>query len=586
VQFIKKGGARGAGQRGKTMKYRLIFLGVAVFLCGFVFNCHLAGQTNEPNDFSKGVDGLFKEKITPKSPGAAVVVTVKGKPIFKNCYGLADVEHNVPVTPTTMFNLASVAKQFTAFAILLLEKEGKVSLEDDIHKYLPDLPDYAKPVTIRNLLNHTSGIWEYYSTLVYYCGYDQDDHFTLAEDMELLKKQKKLLFEPGSQWSYCNANYLLLAQVVEKITGATFQEWTKCHILEPLGMKDSFFMKNSSQIITGKAEPYKKVKDELIKDSGPWVNAVGMGYLFTNIEDMILWMDNFRTAKVGGEDIIAKMFQKTKLNDGSESFYGYGLGILTKSGKQVVSHTGQTAGYKTAMLYCPELELGITVLANERSINSEGLVNRIFDLYLGKELAAEAASSSKQEFLPFDPESAARFAGGYIVEGLKAKLAVNIGEDYLHCAFWGMGEDFFYPLSEKKFSNRSGVNFIEFSQGANGVPDKVTVTIRKDKMTANRILLDTKDLESRLPDYLGSYYSDTFSIVYTFRAEDGRLVMHHRRYGDMRLEPIDADEFFFIQGFIKFNRNQNGDITGFTLTPSDENFHFQGIDFTKVKSAE
>jgi CubicO group peptidase (beta-lactamase class C family) len=568
------------------MKYKLIFLNIAVLLCDFVFCCQLTGQTNGPNNFSKAVDSLFRERITQKSPGAAVVVTVKGKPIFKNCYGLADVEHNVPITPTTMFNLASVAKQFTAFAILLLEKGGKVSLEDDIHKYLPDLPDYSKPLTIRNLLNHTSGIWEYYSTLVYYCGYDQDDHFTLDEDMELLKRQKELLFEPGSQWSYCNANYLLLAQIVEKITGVSFQEWTKSNILEPLGMKSSFFMKNSSQIITGKAEPYKKVKDELIKDPGPWVNAVGMGYLFTNIEDMILWMDNFRTAKVGGDDIIGKMFQKTKLNDGSESFYGYGLGILTRSGKQIVSHTGQTAGYKTAMLYCPELELGITVLANERSINSEGLVNRIFDLYLGKELAAEAASSSEQEFLPFNPESAARVTGGYIVEGLKAKLAVNIAEDNLHCAFWGMGEDFFYPVTGRTYANRSRVNFIEFSEGENGIPDKVTITIRKDKMTARRIVLDTKDLESRLHDYLGSYFSDTFSIAYAFRTENGRLVMHHRRYGDMRIEPIDTDEFFFIQGFMKFNRNQSGDITGFTLTPSDEKFHFQGIDFIKVKSAE
>jgi CubicO group peptidase (beta-lactamase class C family) len=568
------------------MKYKLIFLNIAVLLCGFVFYCQLTGQTSGPDNFSKAVDSLFKETITQKSPGAAVVVTVKGKPIFKNCYGLADVEHNVPITPTTMFNLASVAKQFTAFAILLLEKGGQVNLEDDIHKYLPHLPDYSKPVTVRNLLNHTSGIWEYYSTLVYYCGYDLDDHFTLDEDMELLKQQKKLLFEPGSQWSYCNANYLLLAQIVEKITGVSFQEWTKRHIFEPLGMKNSFFMKNNSQIIMGKAEPYRKAKDELIKDSGPWTNAVGMGYLFTNIDDMILWMDNFRTMKVGGKDVIGKMFQKTKLNDGSESFYGFGLGVLTRSGKQTIGHSGQSAGYKTAMLYCPELELGITVLANERSIDSEGLANTIFDLYTGKDVTAHADTGAKQEFLPFDPEAAAKYAGGYIVEGSKAKLAVNVGDGYLHSAFFGMGEDVFYPLSEKSYANRSRVNLVEFEEGKGGSPGKAILSIHGKKMTANRIMLDTKDLESRLPDYLGSYFSDTFSIVYTFRTEKGRLVMHHRRYGDMRIEPIDTDEFFFIQGFVKFNRNQKGDITGFTLTPSDEKFNFQGIDFIKLKSAE
>jgi CubicO group peptidase (beta-lactamase class C family) len=559
---------------------------MAVVLSGFVFQGQLAGQTGGRNHFSTDVDRLFRERITPDDPGSAVAVTVQGKPILKNCYGLADVEHDVHITPATRFNLASVAKQFTAFAILLLEKDGKVSLEDDIHKYLPGLPDYSQPVTVRNLLNHTSGIWEYYSTMVYYCGYDQDDHFTRDEDLELLKQQKDLLFEPGSQWSYCNANYLLLAQIVEKITGLSFQEWTSRNIFGPLGMKNSFFMRNSSQIIPGKAEPYRRAKGELIKDSGPWVNAVGMGYLFTTIDDMILWMDNFRTMKVGGQDVITQMLQKTKLNDGTESFYGYGLGILTRSGKKTIGHSGQTAGYKAAMLYCPELELGIAILANERSIDSEGLAKTIFDLYLGQKPPAPTVSEKGQGFVPFNPESAARFAGGYVVEGLKAKLAVGVGEGYLRCAFWGLGDDFFYPVSDRVFANRSGVNFIEFSEAESAVPDRVTITIRKDKMTANRIPLEARDLASRLPDHLGSFFSETFNIVYTFRAENGRLVMHHRRYGDMRLEPIDTDEFFFIQGFLKFHRNQNGEITGFTLTPSDEKFCFQGIDFIKVKSLQ
>jgi CubicO group peptidase (beta-lactamase class C family) len=543
----------------------------------------LMAQTGNPQQFSRKVDRLFAERKSQSTPGAAVVVTKKGKPIFKRCYGLADVEHKIPITSKTMFNLASVAKQFTAFAILLLEKEGKISLDDDVHKYLPELPHYSKPVTIRNLLNHTSGIWEYYSTLVYYCGYHFDDHFTLDEDMELLKRQKKLLFEPGSQWSYCNANYLLLAQVVEKITGISFQEWTKRNIFEPLEMKNSFFMKNSSQIIMGKAEPYRKAKDELIKDAGPWVNAVGMGYLFTNIEDMILWMDNFRTMKVGGKEVVGKMFQKTKLNNGSESSYGFGLGILTKSGKQIISHSGQTAGYKTAMIYCPELELGIAVLANERSIDSEGLANTIFDLYTGKDVPAQATAEKKPEFLPFDPEAAAKYAGGYIVEGPKAKLALNVEDGYLHGAFFGMGEDFFYPLSERSFASRSRANLMEFEEGKGGSPGKAVLSIRGKKMIANRIMLDLGDFESKLRGYAGDYYSSTFGVVYSIRSKDGRLVVYHRRYGELPAQQTDVDEFFFELGFVKFNRNQNGDVTGFTFTPSDEKFSFQPIGFSRVQ---
>ena len=563
---------------------KLVVSATVIFL--MIASPMLMAQTGNPQQFSTKVDRLFAGRISKSAPGVAVVVTQKGKPIFERCYGLADVEQKIPITPTTMFNLASVAKQFTAFAILLLEKEGKISLEGDVHKYLPELPHYSKPVTIRNLLNHTSGIWEYYSAMVYYCGYNLDDHFTLDEDMELLKRQKDLLYEPGSQWSYCNANYLLLAQVVEKVTGSTFQEWTKRHIFDPLGMKNSFFMKNSSQIIVRKAEPYRKRNGELVKDIGPWTNAVGMGYLFTNIEDMILWMDNFRTMKVGGKAVISKMFQKTRLNDGSESFYGFGLGILARSGKQIIGHSGQTAGYKTAMIYCPELELGITILANERSIDSEGLVNTIFDLYTGKDVTAQAAAEKKSEFLPLDTASAARYAGGYIVEGANAKLAVNVGDGYLHCAFFGMGEDYFYPLSEKSYANRSRVNLVDFEEGKGGSPGKAFLSIHGKKMTANRIVLDAEDLEAKIPSYLGDYYSSTFGVVYSVHSEKGRIVMNQRRYGDMRMQQIGADEFFFELGFVKFNRNQQGDVTGFTLTPSDEKFCFQGVEFLKVQSAD
>jgi hypothetical protein len=363
----------------------------------------------------------------------------------------------------------------------------------------------------------------------------------------------------------------------------SFQEWTKSNVFEPLGMKNSFFMKNSSQIIMDKAEPYKKANGELVKDSEPWTNAVGMGYVFTNVEDMILWMDNFRTNKVGGEGVIGKMFQKTRLNDGSESFYGYGLGVLTRSGKQVVSHSGQTAGYKTAMIYCPELELGIAVLANERSIDSEGLVNMIFDLFIRKEKKAEAVSSSEQPFLPFDPDAAARVAGGYMVEGLNVRMAAHVGDGYLHGAIFGLGEDVFYPLKPNVFANRGRTNILEFIEAEKGIFSKMEISNRGKKMTASRIMLDAKVLESSLPVYTGSYYSDIFSIVYTSRIEDGRLVMHHRKYGDMRIEPIDKDEFFFVQGFVKFNRDPKGDVIGFTLTPSDESLNFEGFEFVKLK---
>jgi len=184
----------------------------------------LTGQTQHRRQFSKQVDRLFKEQITQSTPGAAVVVTLKGKPIFEKCYGLADVEHNVSITPDTKFNLASVTKQFVALSILLLENEEKLGLDDDVRKYLPELPEYSPAVTLRHLLNHTSGLWEYSTTMLTFCGYEAGDRFSLNAIMNVLKHQQKPLFAPGSQWEYCNTNYLLLAQVVERAGGVPIQE--------------------------------------------------------------------------------------------------------------------------------------------------------------------------------------------------------------------------------------------------------------------------------------------------------------------------------------------------------------------------
>jgi CubicO group peptidase (beta-lactamase class C family) len=353
----------------KTSVIMLLALGVALMVAPSV-----TGLPAGDNQFSDQVNRLFTERITSSTPGAAVVVTKAGKPVLKRCYGLADLEHGVPVTAGTAFNLASAAKQFTAFSILLLEQKGRIDLDDDVHKYLPELPAYSQPVTIRHLLNNTSGIWEYYSTMTYYCGYDLQDHFTLKEIMELLQHQEALLFEPGSQWSYCNTNYVLLAQIVQRITGVPFQQWTKSNI--------------------------------------------------------------------------------------------------------------------------------------------------------------------------------------------------------------------FYPTGERTFATRSRSNSVEFFDGEDGTCDRAEVSVRDDKYTARRIILDAKEVEARVADYAGDYYSPTFEVVYGCRVENGRLFMHHRRYGSMPMQPIDEEEFLFVLGFVHFNRGPDGEVVGFTLIPSDEDFHFQTIEFIKVSSPQ
>ncbi|MBN2572109.1 MAG: beta-lactamase family protein [Ignavibacteriales bacterium] len=542
----------------------------------------LFGQTKDYEDLTQRVDSILKNKITENEPGVAVVVIKNGNIIYNKCYGLADIEHNIPITSKTEFNLASVSKQFTAFSILLLEKEGKLNLNDDIHKYIPELPDYSKPVTIQHLLNHTSGIWDYYDMMTTFGGYDELDHYTLNEVFTFLKKQKELLFDPGSQWVYSNSNYILLSQIIEKVTGILFRQWVKSNIFDPLDMKNSTFIQNSTQLISNRAGHYRKEDGEIFNYGSNWVNFCGHSHLYSNAEDMAKWMDNYRSLKIGGESIITKMFQKGKLNDGSESTYGNGVGIGERNGYMFIQHSGSTGGYKTFMIYCPVSELGITILANTNSLDVNGLGFDIFDLALGKSTISENISGNPQEFLAFNKDLTEKFSGGYLVEGINAKVAVNVEENLLHCAFYGLGEDDLFRTGDNSFSNILGENSIEFIDDDKQKNSKAILIIRGQKMIANRIEVEEKNNADCLNACPGNYYCDNYSTVYYIRLENSHLVLYQNRSTDMRLQQIDRDEFFCKLGFLKFIRNSNEEIVGFIFTPSSDRFFFQSVDFKRI----
>lgn len=541
----------------------------------------LFGQTKNHKDLTQKVDNYLKNLITENEPGVAVIIIMNGKIIINKCYGLADIEHKIPITSKTVFNLASVSKQFTAFSILLLEKEGQLNLYDDIHKYIPDLPNYSKSVTIQNLLNHTSGVWDYYDMMTTFGGYNELDHYTLNEVLTFLKKQKQLLFEPGSQWIYSNSNYILLSQVVEKVTGISFQQWVEKNVLRPIGMKNSLFIKNSTQLIPDRAGHYQKVDGKIFNYGSNWVNFCGHSHLYSNIEDIAKWMDNYRSQKVGGESIISKMYQKGKLKDGSESTYGNGVGIGKRNGYMFLQHSGSTGGYKSFMIYSPDQELGITILANANSIDVNSMGFNIYDIAMGKSIS-ENITGNPQKFLNFDKDSAEKYSGGFLVESVNAKIAVNVEDNLLHCAFFGLGEDDLFRTGDNLFTNLSGENSVEFIDFGNQKFNKAVLTIRGQKMTASRINTEEKNSADCLNTCTGNYYCDSYSTVYSIRLENNSLVLHHNRSGNMRLQQIGQDEFFCKLGFVKFIRNSNREINSFIFTPSSDRFFFQSVDFKRI----
>ncbi|MDH4156254.1 MAG: beta-lactamase family protein [candidate division Zixibacteria bacterium] len=533
------------------------------------------GKEISHEEFSASVDSLLASEIIPDAPGAAIAVIQHGKSIYRRCFGLASLEHTVPITNETVFNLASVTKQFTALAVLLLEQEGKLSLDDDIHKYFPELPAYDATVTLRNLMHHTSGLWEYSTMFRYYGGHNPVDYTSIEDVLTLLKGQDQLIFAPGSQWVYCNTNYALLGELIARVTGESLASWAQKSIFEPLEMKHTLFPDDCFQVIPNAADCYYKNDDVYYKDPRN-SDVVGEGYLYSTIDDMILWLDNFRQRKVGGDMLIERMFQTSMLNDGSECFYGYGLGVKERNGKLVVSHSGQTGSFISMVIYAPEDEFGIVILSNSRHLRAEPLGYRILDLFYptDKEEIAETPASEPKPFITIDSANIESLGGGYLIDENKGRLLLcRLGTGF-YGIMDGYGSDLFRPISESLLANNLRNAFIHIQDEGDRKVARIMLDLKKSGniMWASRIdapVLTSKQLTA---DYGGKYYSDALGIAYNVIVDDNKLVIQHHRYSDRPLQMTDKDEFVGSIGIVRFSRNEKGLVESLAISDEDTNF--------------
>jgi len=342
------------------------------------------------------VDQLFEKWDTPDYPGCAGAVMKDAEIVYKKCFGYANLEYDIPITTSTVFHAASVSKQFTAFAIALLAKENKLSLDDDISKYLPELPDFGKAITIRHLIHHTSGLREQY-TLLKISGVEVVDWISNEHILKLVKLQKELNFNPGDEIVYCNAGYTLLAEIVERITGQTFNEFTYERIFKPLGMVHSHFYDDLQMIVKNKAYPYIMDADENFYKGILNYTTVGATGLITTIDDMTTWIKNFSQYNVGDSSIIEQMFTSGLLNNGEETTYGFGLGITEYKGLKYVLHSGHDAGYRSYVGYFPDQKFGVVILSNIGSINGMELGRQIADIYLKDQFVQSESESTEPD---------------------------------------------------------------------------------------------------------------------------------------------------------------------------------------------
>lgn len=331
------------------------------------------------------IDSIFAEWDRPGSPGCAVAVIRAGEVVQESGYGSANLDWGVPITPSTVFYAGSVSKQFTAAAIALLAREGRLSLEDPIRQHFLEMPDYGSPVTIRHIIHHTSGIGDTYR-LMRAAGVDVANVFSDSQTVALIASQPSLDFEPGERYRYSNGGYFLLAELVERVTGQSLREFTHERFFEPLGMRDTHFHDRPGHIIERRAMSYGAAGDTgFVQSYMSNFDKVGAGGLYTTVRDLARWDAEFYEETIGGPGFTDLLLTPGVLNDGEVLPYAFALRHSEHRGEPTVSHSGSMMGFKAYLLRLPERRLTVATLCNLESIDPGSLSHRVGDLYLGAE---------------------------------------------------------------------------------------------------------------------------------------------------------------------------------------------------------
>ena len=363
---------------------------------GLLVPCVGQAQTLAPG-MAKQVDGVFTKWNRADSPGCALGVYRGGKIVYKRGYGMEDLNEDVHITPGTVFHVASMSKQFTAASVVLLAQQGKLSLDDDVRKYIPELPDFGQKITLRNLVYHTSGLRDQWALLGLAGWRYSKDLITDEDVMSVMTRQKELNFKPGERHVYCNTGYTLLGLIVKRVSGMSLREFTTKNIFEPLGMMHTHFRDDHAEIIKHDAVGYEQETGKPFEISITNFDTVGATSLHTTVEDLQRWDENFYQPKVGGAAFVQQMLERGKLNNGEQLDYAFGLVIGKDKGLPTVGHGGADAGYRSDMIRYPEQHFSVAVLCNSAETDPSALGRQVANIVLAKEIKAAGAATPAKE---------------------------------------------------------------------------------------------------------------------------------------------------------------------------------------------
>jgi CubicO group peptidase (beta-lactamase class C family) len=547
-----------------------------VFLSLSVIPVQLIGQSGPVTPQQRArIDSVFAQWDRTNSPGCALGISRAGEMLYERGYGMANLETGLAISPTSIFHVASISKQFTAAAVALLASRGRLSLDDDIRKHVPEIPDYGTRITIRHLMHHTSGLRDQW-VLLRLAGWRQEDLITEADVLWIASRQKALNFPPGSEYLYSNTGYTLLGTIVRRVSGVSLRQFADQEFFRPLGMTDTHFHDDHAMVVPGRTSAYVPAPGGW-RVSIPDFDTYGATSLFTTVRDLLKWQHNFSTRQVLGKELLEEMQRPIRLTDGAESTYGFGIVTGRHRGLRTSGHAGADHGYRADVVRFVDHNLSIAALCNASNAGPSALTRRVGEILLAEQLAEESAPADSSS-VTVERKQLERWTGTYVDRKNAMVLRFEIRGDSLALVpgptLRPLAPDRFAPPQgqpEATFSVREGKTFVRLSG-----PGVDNVLERQPPISLNARALQA---------YAGSYYSEELDTRWNIELRDSALVLKRPKFPEARLVPVYPDGFSLGgEGgnlLFSFSRGAGNRVTGFEVGTS----RLRGLRFETMKSA-
>jgi len=499
------------------------------------------------------------------TPGAVVAIIRAGELDFARSYGAANLTHGVPFTVETVTNIGSTSKQFTGFALALLADQGKISLDDDVRTYIPELPDFGETVTLRHLLTHTTGYREYLNTLA--LGgrrLMEADYIDRSEVIEVVRRQPRLQNQPGAEFNYNNTAFALATTIVERVTGRSFPEWMAAEVFAPLGMENTTVRAHPGDVIRNRSAGYIAAEGGY-RETADLGASMGAGGVYTTPGDLARWVRNFHTAELGGPDVLREMTTRFVLTDGDTTSYGLGLFIDEDRGLNRVHHGGADIAHRSSFVYYPDLEAGYVVLSNYAGLPGS-IAPQVAIAFFGEHMAEEPGpEEAAQAFDPelFPDELFEAYIGRYELEAMPGFiLTISRDDDRMLLQGTGQPATELVPTSDTTFTLAAVDASVTFHR-ANGEVNALTLHQNGDHRAPR--IPDVQEVD--LTPYIGTYFSEELETYYRIEIEEGDLSVQLRRFDPVTLSHTEGDTFAgsFPIAEISFDRDERGQVTGFRV---------------------